>query len=300
MPTVQANGIEIAYEVLEPANVSSNTETVLMIQGLGMPLSGWSDEWRQQFLDAGYRVLLHDNRDIGRSHQFKNAPPVNMMWQWARNLIGLKPNALYTLDDMMADSKAVLDALNIDKAHVIGVSMGGMIAQLLAAKAPEKILSLTSIMSTTGHRRLSRPDREVIGQMMKGMQITDPKARMAHGLKTWQMIGSPGYPTSEEDRMAAIMRNAERGVTPAGVRRQMMAIMASPDRREVLSTMKVPTLVIHGEADRLVPFDGGLDTAKHTPGAILRAVKGMGHDLPKALFPELFGYIQDHMESVHI
>lgn len=298
--TVKANGIDIAYELIEPKNPNQHTETVLMIQGLGMPLTGWSEDWRKLFLDAGYRILLHDNRDIGCSHKFNDAPPINMMWQWLRNSIGLLPQAPYTLSDMMKDSVGVLEALKIKKAHVIGVSMGGMISQLLAANAPDRILSLTSIMSTTGHKSLSRPDKEIIAQMMKGMRISDPKERLAHSLKTWQMIGSPGYPTSEEDRIAAIMRNAHRGVTPAGVRRQMLAIMASPDRRAVLAGMKVPTLVVHGEDDRLVPIDGGLDTAKAVPGAILRTIKGMGHDLPKTLLPEVFGYIRDHMESIHI
>lgn len=298
--TVKANGIDIAYELLEPQNSGQHTETILMIQGLGMPLTGWSEDWRKLFLDAGYRVLLHDNRDIGQSHKFADAPPVNMAWQWVRNTIGLAPQAHYTLSDMMQDSLGVLDALAIEKAHVIGVSMGGMISQLLAAHAPNRILSLTSIMSTTGHKNLSRPDKEVVAQMMKGMRINDPKQRLAHSLKTWQMIGSPGYPVIEEDRIAAIMRNAERGVTPAGVRRQMLAIMASADRRSILSNMQVPTLVIHGEDDRLVPLDGGLDTAKAVPGATLRTIKGMGHDLPKALLPEVFGYIRDHIESIHI
>jgi pimeloyl-ACP methyl ester carboxylesterase len=198
----------------------------------------------------------------------------------------------YTLHDMAKDAIGLLNALDIKAAHVVGASMGGMIGQLMAGHYPFRVLSLTSIMSTSGCRSLPAADPKVQLHMVRRPVNADRETLEAYSLKTWRLIGSPGYPPTDNELLLKIRTSYERSFYPQGHRRQMAAILASGDRVSLLKKVMAPTLVIHGRDDPLVPVEAGIDTARHVPGARLELIEGMGHDLPVPLlghFAELIG-----------
>lgn len=280
MPQVQANGITIEYESFGPAN----RETVLLIMGLGGQLTMWPTELCNELVQRGYRAIRFDNRDVGLSTKFDEAGMPDMAAIFGALMSGQKANAPYSLDDMAADAVGLLDALGIEKAHIAGASMGGMIAQLVTANHPERVLSLTSIMSTTGNPALPQAKPEAMEVLMSpAAPEGDWEAIIARGIKAWKTIGSPGFPTDEKILREWVMRDAKRSFYPVGVARQMAAIVANGDRREKLKNIAVPAVVLHGADDPLVPVEGGKDTAANIPGAELRIVPGMGHDFPVAL-----------------
>jgi pimeloyl-ACP methyl ester carboxylesterase len=272
-----ANGIEIVYETIgDPAN-----PPLLLVMGLGTQLIHWDIELCERFAERGFHVIRFDNRDAGRSTHI-NAPVPNLM----RAMAGLKIDAPYRLDDMADDAFGLLDHLGIEAAHVAGVSMGGMIAQTMAIRRPERVLSLTSIMSTTGERRAGRPKLRVWGVLLRKAP-SDREAAVEYFVRVFRMIGSKGFP-ADEDRIREHAAQAyDRGHSPAGTGRQLAAIMASGDRTKRLRELHVPTLVFHGKSDPLVPFRGGRATADAIPGARLIAIPGMGHDLPRQVWPQL-------------
>jgi pimeloyl-ACP methyl ester carboxylesterase len=208
--------------------------------------------------------------------------------------IGLPVRGAYGLADMAADGMALLDALGIARAHIVGASMGGMIAQHIAARYPDRVLSLTSIMSTTGNRRLPRARKEAMQVLANRPMGGDPEEMIAYSMRAARVIGSPGYPAEEDRLQRRVRADYERGFYPQGVARQMAAIVADGDRRAMLQGVKAPTLVIHGEDDPLVPLAGGRDTAASIAGARLMTIPGMGHDLPLALVDTLTGAIAEH------
>jgi pimeloyl-ACP methyl ester carboxylesterase len=242
-------------------------------------------------------VIRYDNRDIGLSHKMEGAKAPGIVKLMLLSRFGLKPKVPYTLGDMAEDGVGLLDALGIDKAHIVGASMGGMIAQHIAFSHPERVLTLTSIMSTTGHRKLPQGSRDAIGVLTKRPASMDEEVLVEHGVKVAHAIGSPGYradPDALRERSRALIK---RSFYPAGMPRQFAAIIADGDRRERLQSVKAPTLVIHGEADPLVPLAGGEDTAAHIKGARLKTIPGMGHDLPLELVDEIADAIADHTKS---
>jgi pimeloyl-ACP methyl ester carboxylesterase len=274
---VQVGEVELVYETIgDPAE-----PPLLLVMGLGMQMIHWDRELCETLAGRGFHVIRFDNRDAGRSTQIA-APVPNLM----RGFAGLRLEAPYRLEDMAGDTRGLLDHLGIERAHVVGVSMGGMIGQTLAIEAPERVLSLASIMSTTGARNVSRPKPRVWRTLLERA----PRERAAyadHFVRLFRLIGSPRYPT-DEARMREVAAVAfERGVHPAGTGRQLAAIMASGDRTPRLRTLDLPAVVIHGRADPLLPFRGGAATAKAIPGARLVAFDGMGHDLPHELWPEI-------------
>ncbi|MGH7024853.1 MAG: alpha/beta fold hydrolase [Caulobacteraceae bacterium] len=285
MPQVKVNGLSFEYDITG----NDSDEPILLIMGLG----GQMTLWRRPFLDKlaarGYRVIRFDNRDVGLSEKLDAAGPPDMpavLQAWA----GRRPvTAAYTLSDMAADAAGVLGALGIERAHIVGASMGGMIAQLVAIEHPERTLSLTSIMSTTGNRDLPPARPEAMAVL--NTPAPDPRTNLAgfldSAVASSRVIGSPGYPADEAETRAFAKSNAERCYYPVGFARQYAAILASPDRREKLASIKVPTLVIHGADDPLVPIEGGRDTAASIPGAELLVIPGMGHDVPPALYDTL-------------
>ncbi|HEV3376647.1 MAG TPA: alpha/beta fold hydrolase [Thermoleophilaceae bacterium] len=272
-----ANGIELVYETIgDPTNPA-----LLLIMGLGTQLIHWDTELCERFAERGFHVIRFDNRDCGRSTKI-DAPVPNV----ARAMAGLKIDAPYTLDDMAEDAFGLLDHLGIEASHVAGVSMGGMIAQTMAIRRPERVLSLTSIMSTTGERRAGRPKLRVWGVLLRRAP-RDKDAAVEYFVRVFKLIGSKGF-SVDEDRIRELAAQAyERGHNPAGTGRQLAAIMASGDRTERLRQLRVPTTVFHGRDDPLVPFRGGRATADAIPGARLIAVPGMGHDLPREVWPRL-------------
>jgi pimeloyl-ACP methyl ester carboxylesterase len=293
MAQVQANGIQIEYD----EHGKPGDPPLVLIMGLGAQMTLWPLELVDALVERGFRVIRYDNRDIGLSHKMEGAKAPGIVKLMLLSRFGLKPKVPYTLGDMAEDGVGLLDALGIDKAHIVGASMGGMIAQHIAFSHPERVLTLTSIMSTTGHRKLPQGSRDAIGVLTKRPASMDEEVLVEHGVKVAHAIGSPGYradPDALRERSRALIK---RSFYPAGMPRQFAAIIADGDRRERLQSVKAPTLVIHGEADPLVPLAGGEDTAAHIKGARLKTIPGMGHDLPLELVDEIADAIADHAKS---
>lgn len=278
---VSANGIAIEVDDQGPAGA----EPLLLIMGLGMQLIGWPDELVQMLVSRGFRVLRLDNRDAGLSQGFDHLGVPNLPLAALRHTLRLPVRAPYGIDDMAADALGVLDALGIERAHVCGASMGGMIAQHLAARHPQRVKSLTLIMTTSGARRLPQAAWPVRRALMSRPDGRDPEAVVAHLQKLFALIGSPAYPPDParlRERMHATVQRAWR---PAGTARQLVAVVADGDRSALLPRIQAPTVVIHGQADPLVPVAAGHDLVLRIPGAVADMVPGMGHDLPLQLLP---------------
>jgi pimeloyl-ACP methyl ester carboxylesterase len=277
------NGIEIVYETIgDPSK-----PPLLLVMGLGMQLIHWDPELCERIAGRGFWVIRFDNRDAGLSTQI-GAPVPNL----ARAMAGLKVDAPYLLDDMADDAFGLLDHLGVEAAHVMGASMGGMIAQTMAIRRPERVLSLTSIMSTTGERRVGRPKLRVWSVLTRRA----PKGKesyVEYFVNVFKLIGSKGFPIDEERLRELAAATHERGHHPAGTGRQLAAIMASGDRTERLRQLRMPVTVFHGRSDPLVPFRGGRATAEAIPGARLVAIPGMGHDLPREVWPQLVDAVAD-------
>ena len=287
MAQTTANGITIEYESFGP----DGAEPVLLIMGLGAQLTLWPVELCEALVARGFRVIRYDNRDVGLSTKFDAAGVPQLPAVIGAILSGQDPKVPYRLEDMAADAVGLLDALGIARAHIVGASMGGMIAQLVAADYPARTLSLTSIMSSTGNPSLPPATPEAMGVLMSRPQGADLDALIDFGVRAARVIGSPGYPADETLLRARVRRDVERSNYPAGFARQMAAIYASGDRRAKLARITAPTVVVHGTADPLVPVDGGRDTAANIKGAELVEIDGMGHDLPLALVDRIAGEV---------
>jgi pimeloyl-ACP methyl ester carboxylesterase len=271
------NGIELVYETIgDPSD-----PPLLMVMGLGMQLIHWDRELCELLAARGFRVIRFDNRDAGLSTKI-DAPVPNL----ARGMAGLPIDAPYLLKDMADDAFGLLDHLGVEGAHVIGASLGGMIAQTMAILRPERVLSLVSLMSTTGERRAGRPRLRVLSVLIRRAP-TEKRAYVEHFVRVFRMIGSKGFPTDESRVRRLAAASYERGHHPAGTGRQLAAILASGDRTERLRDLHVPTTVLHGKDDPLIPFRGGQATARAIPGAKLIAIPGMGHDLPPEVWPQV-------------
>ncbi|ALJ11510.1 alpha/beta fold hydrolase [Sphingopyxis macrogoltabida] len=291
-----ANGISITYEDKGPREAP----VILLVMGLGGQLTLWPDEFVEALNAHGFRTIRYDNRDVGLSTRFDAAGVPNLKWMFVKAAIGLPVRPAYTLADMAADGMALLDHLGVQRAHIVGASMGGMISQHIAARYPDRVLSLTSIMSTTGNRRLPRANKEAMQVLANRPMSGGKEDLIAYSVRAARVIGSPGYPATEERLQRRVRSDFERGWYPQGVARQMAAIVSDGDRRAMLKEIKAPTLVIHGEADPLVPIAGGRDTAENIAGARLLTIPGMGHDLPLALVDTLADAIAEHAQSVAV
>ena len=294
---VNANGLDFEVEINDPlgAEITPDTPTVLLIMGLGMQLIAWPIAFVNALTRAGYRVVRVDNRDIGLSHK-TTAPVPSIVWMALKYRVRLPIHADYTLRDMVEDSNGVLDALQITRCHVIGVSMGGMIAQGLASHHPGRVASLTSIMSTTGARGLPQATSKAAMAL-----LSRPKSRkrddiVSHFTRVLGIIGSPQFPTPEAEVRQRIGEAFDRSFYPAGTIKQMAAIMASGDRSGEVRRITVPTLVIHGRDDPLVPLKNGEDTAKKITGSEYTVIDGMGHDLGAlaAVTARVLPFLQQH------
>lgn len=293
MPTTSANGIEIFYEDHgDPA-----APPILLVMGLGGQLTLWPIEFVEALVARGFRVIRYDNRDIGLSTKFDAAGVPNIRRMLLRAIIGLSVRAPYTLGDMARDAVGLLDALGIDRAHIVGASMGGMISQHIAFAHADRVQSLTSVMSTTGNRWLPRARKEAMAVLLKRPQTDDVETLVAFGKHAARTIGSPAYPPDDARLDARIRHDLARSYYPVGPARQLAAIIADGDRRRRLRGVTAPTLVIHGEADPLVPMAGGVDTAKHIAGARLETIPGMGHDLPLPLVDRLADLVAAHARA---
>jgi pimeloyl-ACP methyl ester carboxylesterase len=271
-----ANGIELCYQEMgDPEG-----EPLLLVMGLATQMIAWDEEFCAMLAERDFRVVRFDNRDIGRSTRISSAGVPNLL----EMAVGRRGSAPYLLRDMAADTLGLMDHLEIGSAHLVGASMGGMIVQSTAIESPERVRSLTSIMSTTGSRRVGHPSYKTFGLLL-GRPPRQREAAIERVVKTFKMIGSPGYPFEEERVREIAGRSFDRGHSQAGIARQLHAITASGDRTPALRRLDVPALVIHGKGDVLVNPSGGRATAKAIPGARLKMIDGMGHDLPRALWP---------------
>lgn len=291
MPTVQVKQVPIEYESL--GDVAA--PPILLIMGLGMQLISWPEPFCRALVARGFRVIRFDNRDSGLSGKIRVRKRPGLLPTLLRSAFGLPPRVPYTLDDMAADAVGLLDALDIERAHIVGASMGGMIAQLIAARHPQRVSSLTSIMSSSGNPRLSRPKlramRAVLG---RPAEPGNPESGVEHLIHVFSVIGSPGFPSDRELLRQQIVAGIGRAYHPAGTVNQLLAVVASGDRRRMLRRIGAPTLVLHGDADPLVPLAAGRDTARNIPGARLQVIEGMGHDLAPGLWPILVDAIAAH------
>jgi len=289
MLKAKANGIELEYEI----RGDEKGEPLVLIMGLGAQMTRWPSDLIDKLVARGFRVIRFDNRDTGLSEKLEAAGPPDLAAIIEATRAGRKAPAAYTLDEMAADAVGLLDALGIAKAHIVGASMGGMIAQLVAADYPDRVLSLTSIMSTTGAADLPRATPEAMAVLNnRGADpLKDFEGFLAHSVKGSRVIGSPAYPADETELRERATADFRRCYYPLGFARQYAAVMASPDRRAKLAKVKAPTVVVHGEADPLVPLAGGQDTASNIAGAELKVFAGMGHDLPAALHDRLVAAI---------
>ncbi len=296
MPRLAANGIEIEYAVRGDAGASP----LLLVMGLGMPAAMWPEPFLDALVAQGLRVVTFDNRDSGASTRLAGTRIPNLPAAIARALLRRRVRAPYTLDDMAADALGLLDGLGIARAHVLGVSMGGMIAQVLAARHPARIASLTSIMSSTGNpqRRIAFGTRRALGAILRPPPpATDIPATVAHLERLFDVIGSTGLAQDRQQRREHLERVARCGLYREGTARQLLAILGSGDRRELLRGIAAPTYVIHGSDDPLVPLAAGLDTARCIRDARLEVVMGMGHDFPPAPLAAIAVRIADHCRS---
>jgi pimeloyl-ACP methyl ester carboxylesterase len=295
LPSVQANGITLEYDIMG----NPRDPTLLLIMGLGMQLIAWPETFCGMLVERGFRVIRFDNRDVGLSASFDHAGVPNMLVSYLKFLARLPVPAPYRIDDMAADTVGLLDALDIDRAHIVGASMGGMIAQNVAASWPGRVTSLTSMMSTTGRRSLPGPTMKARGALMsrpaRPGQTDDAIERM---VQVFKAIGSPAYPEDEAVLRERFARHVRRANRPAGVARQMLAIVASGDRTATVRKISAPTLVLHGAADPLVPLACGQETARIVSNARLTVIEGMGHDLPTQLLPRLAAAIGEHCARV--
>jgi pimeloyl-ACP methyl ester carboxylesterase len=287
MPRAQTNGIELEYETFgDPSNPA-----MLLIMGLGVQMLGWDERFCNMLVDRGFFVIRFDNRDVGLSSKIEDGPMPNPLQLMA----GDYSSASYTLDDMADDTAGLLDALDIEAAHVVGVSMGGMIGQTLACRHPERVLSLTSIMSSTGSQESGQPKPEVLAALITPVP-SDRAGYVDATANMFKLIGSPGYPPDEDELRTLIGASYDRSYHPAGFLRQLAAVAASGDRSKAIRNIKVPTLVIHGENDPLIVLSGGEATAAAIPGSKLVKIPGMGHDLPPALWPQFIDGIVENAE----
>jgi pimeloyl-ACP methyl ester carboxylesterase len=268
-------GIELCYQELG----DPDGEPLLLIMGLATQMIAWSDEFCAMLAERGFRVVRFDNRDIGRSTRVRSEGVPNVL-----DILVGRGTPAYRLRDMAADTVGLMDHLGIGSAHVVGASMGGMIAQCTAIGYPDRVRSLCSIMSTTGSRRVGHPSYKTFGLLL-GKPPREREAAIERVVKTFKTIGSPGYPFEEERVREIAGRSFDRGHSQAGIARQLHAITASGDRTPHLRKLDVPTVVIHGKSDVLVNPSGGRATARAIPAARLKMIEGMGHDLPRALWP---------------
>lgn len=292
-PSLQANGLQLAYDEFG----ERKHPAVILIMGLGTQMIAWPESFCVDLASRGFRVVRFDNRDIGLSEKLHGKGSPNLIRVALKQRFGLVNKVPYRLVDMAADTIGVMDALDIDAAHLVGISMGGMIAQTVAGHFPKRTLSLTSIMSSSGHRSLPSASVKVTRQVFKKPGIENEAAYLERALETWKLIGSPGYPVDEDVLKERMLTSYRRSYYPAGAARQAIAIVASGDRVKLLKRIEAPTLVIHGNADQLVPVACGIHTAEQVKESTLELFDGMGHNLPEALLPRFAELISAHAHT---
>jgi len=289
----KSNGIELCYDIFGDANA----EPLVLIMGLGAQMIFWEDEFCRDLAARGFRVIRFDNRDIGLSTKMSGGKPLTAMDFLKLRIFKIAPQSAYKLWDMANDVMGLLDVLGIKKAHIVGLSMGGAIAQEIAMLHPDRVLSLTSIMATSGNPRLPNPTKEAMAMLLAPAPKTKDEY-ISRFASNWKILRAGSFPEEEAKDGERAEKTYARGLNPAGVGRQLRAILASGDRTSRLRGVKAKTLVIHGIADPLVPVAHGKAVAATIPGAKILLIEGMGHALPKKFWPAVIGGIADHAHGV--
>ncbi|MHA2304452.1 MAG: alpha/beta fold hydrolase [Candidatus Hodarchaeales archaeon] len=291
---VKANNIDIVFDTFSIKSTSS--PALLLIMGLGSQMILWDEIFCKELASKGYYIIRYDNRDTGLSTKFDDAEVPNPMELFQKVMQGVEPETPYKLLDMAKDAVGLLDALGIDSAHIVGASMGGMIAQTVAIHFPERVKTLTSIMSSTGNPELPQPEPEAMAIL-----VTPPPAsreeNIENSLKTWNLLNGSVYPLDEDQIRLRSAKAFDRSFYPQGTARQLAAILASGSRNEELQKINIPTLVIHGDIDPLVPVEAGRDTANMIPNAKLLIIEGMGHNIPPQIAPQIIEAIVQHTSN---
>ncbi|MEP2827640.1 alpha/beta hydrolase [Parvibaculum sp.] len=291
MQSVKANGIAINYEDRGPADGTP----ILFVNGYSSTMLSWPEELMDGLRDKGFRVIRYDNRDVGKSEKLKGLPQISDVARAVRE--GREPAIPYRLADMAADGIGLLDALGIGRAHIMGISMGGMIVQRMAIHHPERLLSVTSVMSTTGNPDLPKASDEAMKALQAQPSSEEREDVIRHRMKGRRVYQSPAYPMTDEALYERCAREFDHMYYPEGAIRQYAAIVGDGSRVDELKQVSVPFLVIHGDADPLVPPSGGEDTAKSVPGAKHVVIEGMGHDLPVELCGQYVDLIASHARA---
>jgi len=287
---LDANGVRLAYDDFGNAN----DPAILLIMGMATQMTAWPLSFCRGLADRGFYVVRYDNRDVGLSEKMLTARIPSTLDMMLKAGINRPLKVSYKLDDMATDALELMNALNLNQAHVVGVSMGGMIGQVLAAKHSSRVCSLTSIMSSSGDPNLPRASKKVTRALLKRyLGLVKPGLKSTIAFQ--RLIGSPGFPQSDDELNEKVRAAFQRSFYPPGFARHMAAIMASGSRVELLKAIKTPSLVIHGRDDVLVPLACGVDTARQIPNAALKIIDGMGHNLPESLVPILTDLVADHV-----
>lgn len=286
MPNVKANGIQIEYDTFGDSSASP----LLLVMGLGAQMTRWEEEFCNKIADKGHYVIRYDNRDVGLSTKFDEASVTDVLGTMAAIFRKEKVEVTYTLDDMADDGIGLMDVLGIEKAHICGASMGGFIVQTMGVRHPSRISSITSIMSGTGNPNLPQAKPKAMNFLLQPAP-TERDKYIDYMVKGRRIIGSPGFAFDEERIRENTALDFDRSFYPEGAARQLIAILIRGNRKEALASIKVPTLIIHGADDPLVPVEHGKDTAEAIPGSELMIIDGMGHDIPREVWPQLIDAI---------
>lgn len=289
---VTANSIDINYDSFG----DNSHPAIVLIMGLATQMIYWDEQFCKLLASQGYWVIRFDNRDNGKSTWLDSTPAPTSLTLLAHAVLKRPLGATYLLSDMMKDTLGLLDALHIESAHIVGVSMGGMIAQEMAIRHPHRVKSLTSIMSTTGNRKLPKPSAAFSFKMLKRPPKNVNKA-ITYGMHVWRLIHGDYYPFDQQKVLSLITQAIQRGFNPAGNTRQLAAILDSPDRTSALNTLTVPSLIIHGEDDPLVLLACGQATARAIPNAKIKVYPGMGHTIPQQLYDDITKQILEHIKT---
>lgn len=292
MPSVQVNGITIEYET----SGDSSNPAIILIMGLGNQLTAWPDLFYRMLEDLGLFVIRFDNRDIGLSTKIKVEQEPNIFLLALMSRLGIRTTAPYSLSDMAADTVGLLDILGLDRVHLAGISMGGMIAQVVAAKYPERVNSLTCIISSSGNPRMPGPRPAVLRKILQKPKNRNQESWVDYYVELFKLIGSPSM--DEQALLERVKANFSRSLYPQGTLHQLAAILSDGSRTNLLKKINAPTLVINGSIDPLIPYAAGRDIVKYVPNSRFELIDGLGHDLPDPLIPQVVELIANHVLSI--
>jgi pimeloyl-ACP methyl ester carboxylesterase len=292
MPSIDVNGITLEYET----SGDEKNPVLLLIMGLGNQLTAWPELFCRMLEESGFFVIRFDNRDIGLSTKIKVEKEPNMILLALMTRLGIKTKVPYTLSDMAKDTIALCDALGLDNVHLAGISMGGMIAQIVAADYPERIKSLTCIISSSGNQRMPGPRAVVLKKVMQKPRGRDLDSWIEYYFELFKLIGSPSM--NEQDLLERVKDNIARSLYPRGTLHQLAAIINDGSRTALLKRISAPTLVINGSVDPLIPYAAGKDIVNYVPNSRFKLIEGLGHDLPDPLIPQIVDLINNHLSSV--